>query len=68
MNNYGALNAPYIQLKADIEHLIVKKTTLKDEMQAGTFTVSDQAKFTTLMSVFDKFDLWFGDATPESKN
>lgn len=46
------------------EDLIVKKTTLKDEMQAGTFTVSDQAKFTKLMSAFDKFDLWFGVVTP----
>jgi alkyl sulfatase BDS1-like metallo-beta-lactamase superfamily hydrolase len=46
------------------ENMMSKKSVLKDEMKAGEFTVSDQAKFQQLMSVFDQFNLWFGVVTP----
>jgi len=44
--------------------MITQKSTLMDEMKAGEFQVSEQAKFKQLMSIFDKFDLWFGVVTP----
>ncbi|MCU8510448.1 hypothetical protein M2G40_21985 [Vibrio vulnificus] len=37
---------------------------MQDQVKAGSFKVSDQAQFQTLMSVFDKFDMWFGVVTP----
>ncbi|KLV03404.1 alkyl sulfatase [Photobacterium aquae] len=46
------------------ENMITKKTTLNDEMKDGRFTVSDPAAFKQLMSVFEKFDMWFGVVTP----
>ena len=45
-------------------NMVSKKTTLMAEMKAGRFKVSDQAKFKTLTTIFDKFDLWFGVVTP----
>lgn len=44
--------------------MITKKSTLMDEMKAGEFEMSDPATFKQLMSIFDKFDLWFGVVTP----
>lgn len=46
------------------ENMMTKKATLKDEMKTGEFSVSDQAKFQQLMSIFDQFNLWFGVVTP----
>ncbi|MUJ19914.1 alkyl/aryl-sulfatase [Aliivibrio fischeri] len=46
------------------ESMMAKKTTLKDEIKAGQFKISDQAKFQKFMSVFDQFNLWFGVVTP----
>ncbi|POB72153.1 alkyl/aryl-sulfatase, partial [Vibrio vulnificus] len=46
------------------EKMLTKQATLQDQVKAGSFKVSDQAQFQTLMSVFDKFDMWFGVVTP----
>jgi alkyl sulfatase BDS1-like metallo-beta-lactamase superfamily hydrolase len=42
------------------EKIISKKSNLK----AGQFSVSDQAKFQKMMSVFGTYELWFGVVTP----
>ncbi|POF56157.1 alkyl/aryl-sulfatase, partial [Vibrio vulnificus] len=46
------------------EKMLTKQATLQDQVKAGEFSVSNQAQFQTLMSVFDKFDMWFGVVTP----
>ncbi|NIY81597.1 alkyl/aryl-sulfatase [Vibrio hepatarius] len=46
------------------ENILTKQFTLQDEIKAGNFSVSDQAEFSELMSVFEKFDMWFGVVTP----
>ncbi|WP_394135587.1 alkyl/aryl-sulfatase [Aliivibrio fischeri] len=50
--------------RQSFENMMTKKTALKNEMKAGQFKVSDQAKFQKFMSVFDTFNLWFGVVTP----
>ncbi|HAS6297431.1 MBL fold metallo-hydrolase [Vibrio vulnificus] len=46
------------------EKMLTKQATLQDQVKAGEFSVSNQAQFQTLMSVFDKSDMWFGVVTP----
>lgn len=54
-----------INLSRDsFEKMISKKSNLKAEMKAGRLTVTDQAKFKKMMSVFGTFELWFGVVTP----
>ncbi|MGD8231883.1 alkyl/aryl-sulfatase [Vibrio sp. TRT 1302] len=46
------------------ENMMTKQSTLKQEIKAGNFSVSDQEEFNKLMGVFDQFDMWFGVVTP----
>lgn len=46
------------------ENMMTKQATLKQEIKAGNFSVSDQEEFNKLMGVFDQFDMWFGVVTP----
>ncbi|MGD8115403.1 alkyl sulfatase C-terminal domain-containing protein [Vibrio sp. TRT 29B02] len=41
------------------ENMMTKQATLKQEIKAGNFSVSDQEEFNKLMGVFDQFDMWF---------
>lgn len=44
--------------------MLMKKTTLPELMKTGEFKVSDMGKFKQFISIFDKFDFWFGVVTP----